>query len=185
MVGIDAIRPLVSANLTGMLRQNVDQCIRWAAYDFATRTGCQREAVNGYYVASVNQVSYSSGITGSDVFRVLSVQVGDKAFSQSDFKQGNGYVELDKPLEESGQADVTILSRPSMDADSFSDTIGERYRFDVIAGALYRGHAISGGPWFSPELSNMKLREYEMAISRAKKDAIADGMSEIDYGRFV
>lgn len=185
MVTIDEIRPFVASNLSGMMRRNLDRCIQWAAYDFATQSGCQKEVVSGYHIASLNQVSFNSEKPKSEVFSVLSIEINGNTLRANDFTVSDGAATLNDSLDSDQACTVTLLSRPSLDATEFSDEIGIRYQQSIVNGALHRGHSMAGGEWYSPDLAEHKRQQYEAGISKAKQEAFQSTGGRLDYRRLI
>jgi len=185
VVDIEHIRPFVASNLSGMMRANVDRCIQWAAYDFATRTGCQKEVVDGYYIDSIKQISFGTSMPESEVIRVIQVKLDGRTLNADDMEIEDGAATVADSLGDDQPCKVTLISRPKIDAKSFSDMVGIRHQQSIVNGALHRGHAMSGGEWYSPDLSEHKRKEYELGIGKTKRECFESEGGLTDYRRII
>lgn len=173
MVTLEQFRGNVASNLSGLLLGQVDSVIQWAAYDFATRTGCQREFLKGFYVEQLQAVSIDSEFTGSHAFKVLDL-TADGSSVAIDGGVNDGLIKVRTIIDSTADIVVDVLSRPAMEATVFSDQLAQRYQSALIHGALYKGHMIGGGEWYNPQLSQFNYQQYQSAIMSAKRDTFND-----------
>lgn len=175
-VSIEQFRSRIALNLRGMMRQNIDQCIQWAARDFTRQTGGLKEVTQAYYIDSLKQATVDG-----DVFAVIKVETVDGEIDANDYVLAGSTLSFEESLGEDQLLTIRVLKQVEHDAQSFPDVLFEDYLDAIVDGSLYRGHSMGGGAWYSPELANFHRARYQQAISETKRELFNQNVRGINY----
>lgn len=195
MASINNLLPLIGGHVEGCPITTKLAQIRWALWDFTTRSYFLRESIRVDVLADVDSYVVASTKPGTEVFGIEAVQFEEQpidptgpketvspqaAESYRDIGPPTGYwyespnllVLRPAPIQDKTEAaSVTLLLKHTIDTTVIDDALDREYRHAISYGALFRLMLMPKKPWSDIQQAEIYRQMYERDLANAASKA--------------